>query len=79
VIGLIQEGIQISTNGIHLGVRIGDKILDNVHPEGVPAGDWAAKFVSATDAPLVQQSKPVDEFIGKRFLAKRFHLWLTEG
>ena len=76
VIGLQREGIQISTNGTHVGVRLGDRIIDNLHPEGVPADDWIERFITATDAPLVQQSRPVSEFFGKGFLAKRFQQWL---
>lgn len=76
IIGLAQEGIQFSTNGIHLVVRIGDKIIDNLHPEGVPAGEWAGKFMTATGAPLVHQSMPVSEFFGKIFRVKLFNQWL---
>ncbi len=76
VIGLADEGTQISTNGTHLGVRIGDKIVDNLLPEGVPAREWAGRFITATEAPLAQESKPISEFFGKIFLLKKFYRWL---
>ncbi len=76
IIGLAQEGIQISISGVHLGVRIGDKIYDNLHHQGVPASAWARRFMAATDAPLLQESKPIGEFFGKIFLVKRFYRWL---
>ena len=76
VIGLAEEGIQISANRVHVGIRIGDKIIDNLHPEGVPSSEWAGRFISATDAPLVQQSRPIQEFFGKIFLVKKFYRWL---
>lgn len=76
VIGLAKEGIQISANRVHVGVRVGDKIFDNLHPEGVPSTEWAARFMTATDAPLIQESRPVREFFGKIFLVRKFNRWL---
>src|SRR5262245_58802669 len=64
VIGLVYEGIQISRNRAHVGVRIGDRIIDNLYHEGVTEGEWAGRFMSATAAPLVRQSKPVGDFFG---------------
>jgi hypothetical protein len=77
IIGMTQEGIQISSTGMHLGVRIGDKIIDNLHWEGVPATEWPGLFVSATEAPLSQLSKPIGELFGKVLLVKRFYRWLS--
>jgi hypothetical protein len=79
VIGLAQEGIQISTNGVHVGVRIGEKIFDNHYHEGVTAAQWMGRFLTATDAPLVRQSRPIQEFFGKIFLVKQFNRWLLES
>ena len=63
-------------SGVHLGVRIGDKIYDNLHHQGVPANEWAGGFLAGTDAPLLQESKPIGEFFGKVFFVKRFYRWL---
>jgi hypothetical protein len=68
--------MQISTNGVHLGIRIGDRVIDNLHHRGLPAGEWADRFVTATEIRLERQSKPIAEFFGKIFLVKRFHQWL---
>jgi hypothetical protein len=76
VIGLANEGMQISTNRVHVGIRIGDKIIDSLHPEGVACAEWGIMFVSATEAPLVQQSVPIKDFFGKIFLVKKFNRWL---
>jgi len=42
---------QISKNKMHVGVRIGDKIIDNVHPQGVQASEWTAMFEALTERP----------------------------
>jgi hypothetical protein len=76
VIGLAREGIQVSANRSHVGVRIGDKVFDNLHHDGVPAVEWPERFITATDAPLVQQSRPIREFFGKIFLVQEFNQWL---
>src|SRR5712691_10429672 len=49
VIGLRREGLQISRNRTHVGVRIGSRIFDNLHPEGVPEEEWVGRFISMTD------------------------------
>lgn len=67
----------ISQNKVHLGVRIGDKIIDNIHHDGVPAAEWAERFHSATDAPLKQQSRAIGDFFGKTFLTKQFYQWFN--
>jgi hypothetical protein len=76
-IGLAARGILISANRIHLGIRIGDLVFDNIHHAGVPAADWTKRFVTATDAPLEHQSRPISEFFGKIFLAEKFRRWLS--
>jgi hypothetical protein len=41
-IGLAEEGIQISANGLHLGIRIADRIFDNLHQTGIDGNNgWA--------------------------------------
>ena len=39
--------VSITENGRHLGVRVGDDVFDNLHPEGLRYGLWLAEF----DAP----------------------------
>ena len=34
----------ISRNGRHVGVRVGDAVFDNLHPEGMPFDRWIADF-----------------------------------
>ena len=75
-IGLVKEGIQISANRVHVGVKIGDKIFDNLHGEGVEAAKWQESFVAATEAPLLQQSRSIKDFWGKTFQPKKFYRWL---
>ncbi len=36
----------ITQNGRHVGVRVGDVMLDNLHPNGVPFDDWLRDFQS---------------------------------
>ncbi len=76
VIGLIAEGVQISRNQTHVGVRVGNRIFDNLHHEGVDAAEWADRFMTLTEAPLDRDSRPVADFFGKRFLTKTFLRWL---
>jgi hypothetical protein len=76
-IGLATKGILISTNRVHVGVRVGDLIFDNIHHEGVPAIEWPHKFVTATGAPLKHQSMPTSQFFGKIFLAEKFSRWFS--
>jgi hypothetical protein len=76
VIGLIDEGIQVSQNRTHVGVRVGDRIFDNMHHEGVAASEWAGRFMTVTEAPLDRDSRPVSDFFGRGFLTKKFRRWL---
>jgi hypothetical protein len=76
VIGLVEEGVQISRTGTHTGVRIGDKVYDNLYHEGVLETEWAGRFVAATEVPLLKVSRPVSDFFGKVFLTKKFIKWL---
>jgi hypothetical protein len=76
VIALVDRGLQISTSGVHVGIRIGDRVFDNLHPEGVVAAEWPGKFMSATGAGLKQESRPIGGFFGKIFLRKKFVRWL---
>jgi hypothetical protein len=34
----------ITQNGRHVGVRIGDLMFDNLHPNGIPADRWLKDF-----------------------------------
>jgi hypothetical protein len=79
IIGLLEEGIQVSRNRFHVGVRVGDKIFDNHHHDGVAASKWAQRFTTVTDAPLVQESRPVSAFFGKVFLTRKFNRWACGG
>jgi hypothetical protein len=76
VIGLIAEGVQVSRNRAHVGVRVGDQIFDNLHHGGTPASEWAARFMTMTEAPLETESRPIGDFFGRVFLGKKFRQWL---
>jgi len=76
VIGLLREEMQISRSGVHVGIRIGDRVFDNLHPEGMAAEEWQAEFVSTTGAPLTRESVAIQQFFGKIFMKKRFTRWL---
>jgi hypothetical protein len=32
----------ITLNGRHMGVRVNDRVFDNLHPDGMPYSDWLA-------------------------------------
>ena len=34
----------ITQNGRHVGVRVGDLMFDNLHPNGIPADQWLKDF-----------------------------------
>jgi hypothetical protein len=34
----------ISQNGRHVGVRVGDLVFDNLHPDGMPYDQWILDF-----------------------------------
>jgi hypothetical protein len=75
VIGIVPDGIQVSRNKTHIGVRIGDRIYDKLHHQGIPENEWAGRFMTMTPARLVRESRPVRDFFGKVFLRKRFRRW----
>jgi hypothetical protein len=76
VIALADKDQQISLSGVHVGIRIGDRVFDNLHHDGVAAVAWAERFITATGAPLVQQASPVSAFYDTIFARKRFSRWL---
>jgi hypothetical protein len=36
----------ITRNGKHVGVQVGDRVYDNIHPEGIPYEQWISEFES---------------------------------
>src|SRR5438067_1456630 len=36
--------IAITRNGRHVGVRVGDMVFDNLHPNGMPSDQWMKDF-----------------------------------
>ena len=38
----------IGDNGFHTGVRLGDKVFDPIHPEGLPVAEWIEDFVDSS-------------------------------
>ena len=75
IIALVQEGIQISRNKTHVGVRVGDRIYDNLHHDGVPAHEWVHRFAQMDLLALVHDAQPVSTFFRKVFLTRRFRRW----
>jgi hypothetical protein len=76
VIALADRDLQISLSGVHVGIRIGGKIFDNLHPDGVTAGGWVKRFITATGAPLLEEACPLSAFYDTIFVRKRFLRWL---
>jgi hypothetical protein len=77
VICLRTEDLAISVNRIHLGIRIGDIVFDNIHHAGVPAIEWPRRFMSPVGDPLVHEARPIAEFFGRIFLVKEFRQWAS--
>jgi hypothetical protein len=77
IIGFVPESLLISKNGVHIGVKIGDLIYDNLHPDGVAAFLWPSRFVAGTRAPLERQSISISKFFGKIFLVEKFRRWVA--
>jgi hypothetical protein len=76
VIGLAKTKSLISNNRSHVGVQVGDRIFDNLHPEGVPTEEWPRRFITMTGAPLVIEGRPVADFFGARFRREQFRDWV---
>jgi Papain fold toxin 2 len=72
VIGLRAQDRQISQTGHHVGVRVGDIVFDNLHPNGLAADEWLRAFVSGTGATLSQYERSLAKFFGERFRSKEF-------
>lgn len=77
LIAAVAEWRQVSANKCHVGLQIGEIVIDNVYPDGVPADVWAGKFTAATRALLLIESRRVEEFFTSGFQTKRFKLWLS--
>jgi hypothetical protein len=79
VIGLAATKAPISLNRSHVRVRVGGVVFDNLHPEGVPAAEWPARFLTQTGAPLVLEQRPAAFFYGAVFRHQRFRDWVYGG
>lgn len=77
-IGSVETNTLVSNNRSHVGVQVRDRVFDNLHPEGVPAGEWPGRFLARTGAKLIIEVKPAADFFGARFLQRRFRDWLYE-
>ena len=78
-IGLEAEGLLISKTGVHLGIRVGDMVFDNLHHNGVPAVEWPGRFVALSLASLDHQARSISDFFGKIFLTEKFRRWFVAG
>jgi Papain fold toxin 2 len=65
VIQFPSKELRISLSGHHVGVRVGDKVYDNHHPDGIASAHWRAEFVAATDAELNEYRRSINHFFGK--------------
>ena len=72
IIGLRAQDRQISQTGHHIGERLGDRVFDNLHPDGLDLEEWPRAFLSGTGAALSQFERALVSFFGARFLAKEF-------
>ena len=50
----------ISTNGIHRAVKVGDMVFDNIHKNGRPYAEWIKDFT--TSAPSGVSPVPLRSF-----------------
>ena len=78
VIGLSKTKSLISNNRSHVGVQVGDRVFDNLHPEGVPTEEWPGRFITLTGFPLVKEGRPAGDFFGARFRRQQFRDWVYE-
>jgi hypothetical protein len=77
-IGLAETNSPISYNRSHVGVQVGGRVFDNLHPEGVPTEEWPGRFFTQTGARLVKEVRPVGDFFGARFRRQQFRDWVYE-
>ncbi|MDR2407219.1 MAG: hypothetical protein LBE13_03790, partial [Bacteroidales bacterium] len=46
--------VSISETGKHIGVQVGDKVYDNLHPNGIPFDQWIKEFDSIGGIKIVE-------------------------
>jgi hypothetical protein len=76
-IHLPAKELLISWAGHHVGVRVGDKVYDNHHHDGISADAWPARFVAATRAKLTVHRRPLKGFFGKILKWKELAVFLS--
>lgn len=69
---LPSQGRHVSSSGHHVGVRVGDRVYDNHHPDGVPVERWPSLYTDLEYGALLVYEQPVGEFFGRRFRSKSF-------
>lgn len=79
VVGLRDADKRISVTGIHVGVRLGDRVYDNHHPGGIAGAEWAGQFLAGTDTALIFSSKAAAELFGRIFRRKLFDQFVLGG
>jgi hypothetical protein len=77
IIGLANADLQITETGLHVGVKIGNAIVDNHHPNGIPDHAWPGQFISGVNKPLRVVPCPAADFFARRFLRKRFDRFVS--
>lgn len=66
------EGIRVSQSGQHVGVRIGDRVYDNLNHGGIDLDRWMALFVDGEERTLNATTRPIAEFFGRIFRGREF-------
>lgn len=79
VIGLVNQDVQVTETGIHVGVRVGNQVFDNHHAAGIDVEHWESRFVAAFGTPLIRISRDASEFFGQRFLGRRFDRFVSQS
>jgi hypothetical protein len=77
IIGLEERDLQVSETGIHVGVCIGNLVIDNLHPGGTPRAAWAGRFISGFAQPLQLTTRAARVFFHRRFLRRQFDLFVS--
>lgn len=72
VVILPSKGVQASTTGQHIGVRVGHLVYDNHFPDGVPVEEWRGLYRDWSGGLLLAYERPVSDFFGRLFLGRKF-------
>jgi hypothetical protein len=64
---LLSPNEHISFTGQHVGTRVGERVYDNLHPDGVPVEQWRQLYADAGNGLLLAHERPIGSFFGRVF------------